>query len=54
MKIKITLKKTENSREYKLIKRENDLNCSRCPPHGGENASRSKRGPKKPKKKDKR
>lgn len=54
MKAKTKMKKSENSREYKLLKREIDLNCSRCPPHGGENTTRTKHGVKKPKKKNKR
>lgn len=44
------LKRTDNPREYKLLKKCADLRCAICPPHKGENASRrAKHGPKKPK-----
>lgn len=54
MKAKTKLKKTDNPREYKLLRREATLNCAICPPHRGENATRTKHGTKKPKSKDKR
>lgn len=55
MKAKSKSKKTDNPREYKLLMREENLSCSRCPPHRVENAGRKpKHGEKKPKKKDKR
>lgn len=55
MKTKTKLKATSDPREYKLLKREEDLSCSRCKPHGGENSGRkSVHGHRKPKNKDKR
>jgi len=47
---------SETSKTYKR-KRQIEIarkkgNCTICPPHGGENVTRYKRSPKKPKKKD--
>lgn len=37
--------KTDNPREYKMLKRVKDLSCSFCKPHKNENSSRkSKHG----------
>lgn len=50
MKHKTALKKTDNPREYKLIKKKVDLKCPFCAPHKNENSSRrSKHGSRKPK-----
>jgi len=55
MKNKRALKKTDDPRTYKLLKKLKDLSCSFCRPHQNENAGRkAKHGAKKPKKKDKR
>lgn len=50
MKHKTAIKKTDNPREYKMLKKQTDLRCPICPPHKGENAGRHvKHGAKKPK-----
>jgi len=54
MKARTKLTKTDNSREYRLLNREANTGCSICPPHDGENKTRTKRTKTKPKYKDKR
>ena len=54
MKTKTKAQQTKDSREYRLLMREEKTSCSRCKPHRGENASRKSKHPSKPKKKDKR
>lgn len=50
MKHKSALKKTDNPRAYKMIKKKVDLKCPFCAPHKGENAKRhAKHGNQKPK-----
>lgn len=52
MKPKTGMRKTDNPREYKLLKKCVDLNCSICKPHKGENVGRrAKHGSRKPKSK---
>lgn len=53
MKANTKLKKEDDPRAYKMLKREVDLSCSFCKPHRGENAKRRKHVSK-PKRKDKR
>lgn len=40
MKHKTAIKKTENPREYKMLKKRIDLKCPICAPHKAENARR--------------
>jgi len=51
-KAKSKMNRTDNPREYKMLKKQVDLSCPHCKPHKVENASRkAKYGHRKPRNK---